>query len=58
MRPNSVTCSIILKSLTAHSAVGDVKQAMELIDSMQEDMDEVLSPPLSRPASAWASSTS
>merc|ERR1719440_1059391 len=40
MRPNSVTCSIILKSLTAHSAVGDVKQAMELIDSMQEDMDE------------------
>jgi pentatricopeptide repeat protein len=42
MRPNSVTCSIILKSLTAHSAVGDVKQAMELIDSMQEDMDEVL----------------
>jgi pentatricopeptide repeat protein len=42
MRPNSVTCSIILKSLTAHSAVADVKQAMELIDSMQEDMDEVL----------------
>merc|ERR1719313_1559536 len=42
MKPNSVTCSIILKSLTAHSAVADVKQAMELIDSMQEDMDEVL----------------
>merc|ERR1719388_112860 len=42
MRPNSVTCSIILKSLMAHSAVGDVKQAMELIDNLQEDMDEVL----------------
>merc|ERR1719405_132445 len=42
MRPNSVTCSIILKSLAGHSAPQDVKQAMELIDSMQEDMDEVL----------------
>merc|ERR1719379_134982 len=42
MRPNSVTCSIILKSLTAHSATDDVRQAMALIDNMQEDMDEVL----------------
>merc|ERR1719298_288858 len=42
MKPNSVTCSIILKSLTAHSATDDVRQAMALIDSMQEDMDEVL----------------
>merc|ERR1719420_2137386 len=42
MRPNSVTCSIILKSLTGHSAPSDVKQAMALIDNMQEDMDEVL----------------
>merc|ERR1719405_387440 len=42
MRPNSVTCSIILKSLAGHSAPQDIKQAMELIDSMQEDMDEVL----------------
>jgi pentatricopeptide repeat protein len=39
---NSVTCSIILKSLTGHSAAADVKQAMELIDNMEEDMDEVL----------------
>merc|ERR1719217_127717 len=42
MRPNSVTCSIILKSLTAHSASDDVRQAMALIDNMQEEMDEVL----------------
>merc|ERR1719327_894515 len=42
MRPNSVTCSIILKSLTAHSATDDVRQAMALIDNMQEEMDEVL----------------
>merc|ERR1719217_1289958 len=42
MRPNSVTCSIILKSLTSHSAPDDVRQAMALIDNLQEDMDEVL----------------
>jgi len=42
MKPNSVTCSIILKSLTAHSATDDVRQAMALIDNLQEDMDEVL----------------
>merc|ERR1719333_1814496 len=42
MKPNSVTCSIILKSLTAHSAPEDVRQAMALIDNLQEDMDEVL----------------
>merc|ERR1719420_1262913 len=42
MRPNSVTCSIILKSLTAHSAPEDVRQAMSLIDNLHEDMDEVL----------------
>merc|ERR1719261_1266321 len=42
MRPNSVTCSIILKSLTAHSASEDVRQAMALIDNLQEEMDEVL----------------
>merc|ERR1719379_1250066 len=42
MRPNAVTCSIILKSLTAHSAPDDVRQAMALIDNLHEDMDEVL----------------
>merc|ERR1719377_301892 len=42
MSPNSVTCSIILKSLAGHSAPQDIRRAMDLIDSMQEDMDEVL----------------
>ena len=41
MRPNSVTCSIILKSLAGHSAPQDIRRAMELIDRMSEDMDEV-----------------
>merc|ERR1719321_768081 len=42
MRPNSVTCSIILKSLAGHSAPQDIRRAMELLDDMSEDMDEVL----------------
>merc|ERR1719409_518272 len=42
MRPNSVTCSIILKSLAGHCAPQDIRRAMELIDDMSEDMDEVL----------------
>jgi pentatricopeptide repeat protein len=42
MRPNSVTCSIILKSLAGHSAAADIRRAMELLDDMSEDMDEVL----------------
>merc|ERR1719240_1560121 len=42
MQPNSVTCSIILKSLTAYSDSGDVQRAMELVEHMQGDMDEVL----------------
>merc|ERR1719405_175375 len=42
MRPDSVTCSIILKSLAGHSAPQDIRRAMELIDRMSEDMDEVL----------------
>merc|ERR1719158_609994 len=42
MKPNSVTCSIILKSLAGHSAPQDIRRAMELIDRMEEDMDEVL----------------
>jgi pentatricopeptide repeat protein len=42
MSPNSVTCSIILKSLAGHSAPQDIRRAMDLIDRMNEDMDEVL----------------
>ena len=46
MKPNSVTCSIILKSLAGHSAQQDIRRAMDLIDRMDEDMDEVATDPL------------
>merc|ERR1719261_983733 len=36
MRPNSVTCSIILKSLTAHSATDDVGQLDLLSSKLQQ----------------------
>jgi len=39
---NQVTCSILLKSLNARSPEADVKLTMEMIDSMEEAMDEVL----------------
>jgi len=42
MYPNSVTCSIILKSLSATSDPSSVARAMELIDTMHDEMDEVL----------------
>merc|ERR1719161_2111543 len=42
LRPNSVTCSIIRKSLAGHSADADIRRAMELLDDMSEEMDEVL----------------
>merc|ERR1719238_977422 len=40
--PTSVTCSILLKSLTRNSHSVDVTRTMDLIDSMDERMDEVL----------------
>merc|ERR1719453_2798219 len=36
MKPNSVTCSIILKSLTAHSATDDVRQPDLLSSKLQQ----------------------
>merc|ERR1719484_438689 len=36
MRPNAVTCSIILKSLTAHSAPADVRQPDLLSSKLQQ----------------------
>merc|ERR1740117_233623 len=42
VRPNSVTCSILLKSLTRASAADDTDRIMALVNSMQENMDEVL----------------
>merc|ERR1719221_113670 len=40
--PNQVTCSILLKSLNARSADADVKLTMDLMNTMEEQMDEVL----------------
>merc|ERR1719238_1614084 len=40
--PNAVTCSILLKALTANSHGTDISRTMDLIDRMEEPMDEVL----------------
>merc|ERR1719253_653725 len=41
--PNSVTCSILLKSLNADSSLDDFKKAMEYVDLLPvHEMDEVL----------------
>merc|ERR1719353_728220 len=40
--PNSVSCSILLKSLTMNSYPSDISRTTDLIDQMEEPMDEVL----------------
>merc|ERR1719174_1140325 len=40
--PNQVTCSILLKTLNAKSSETDILLTMDLIDSLDEPMDEVL----------------
>jgi len=40
--PNQVTCSILLKSLNAKSSEADVTSTMDLIESIEEPMDEVM----------------
>jgi len=40
--PNQVTCSILLKSLNAKSAETDILLTMDLIDSIDQPMDEIL----------------
>merc|ERR1719324_197669 len=42
VRANSVTCSILLKSLAAHSHPSDVEKVIRLIDEVEEAIDEVL----------------
>jgi pentatricopeptide repeat protein len=39
---SSVTCSILLKSLTSQSPPWDIKRVMALVDEVEEPMDEVL----------------
>merc|ERR1719145_466168 len=42
VRANSVTCSILLKSLTEQSHPADVKRVISLIDEVEGTIDEVL----------------
>mmetsp|Transcript_17587 Transcript_17587/g.33151 ORF Transcript_17587/g.33151 Transcript_17587/m.33151 type:complete len:719 (-) Transcript_17587:90-2246(-) len=42
VKPNEVTCSIMLKALGAGSRDGDSMRVMELCDSLEKPMDEVL----------------
>jgi pentatricopeptide repeat protein len=42
LQPNQVTCSILLKFLNARSSEAEVAMTMDLIDTMDEQMDEVL----------------
>jgi pentatricopeptide repeat protein len=42
VKPNQVTCSILLKSLGDSSNQADILKTMELINTMEEPMDEVL----------------
>merc|ERR1719169_367373 len=42
VKPNHVTCSILLKSLNQVSGQAEVLSTMELLNTMEEPMDEVL----------------
>merc|ERR1719191_1624151 len=39
---NSVTCSILLKSLTDRSSQSEIQKTMGLLDTLEEPVDEVL----------------
>merc|ERR1719161_1461766 len=40
--PNSLTCSILLKTLNPRSTKQDVRLTMEIVDQMEDQMDEIL----------------
>mmetsp|Transcript_29286 Transcript_29286/g.77388 ORF Transcript_29286/g.77388 Transcript_29286/m.77388 type:complete len:1025 (+) Transcript_29286:162-3236(+) len=42
VQPNHVTCSIVLKSIQPGSRTSDVERALKLLDTMDDEMDEVL----------------
>merc|ERR1719478_775030 len=42
VKPNQVTISILLKSLNSYSGESDILKTMDLINTMDEPMDEVL----------------
>merc|ERR1719282_1588076 len=42
VKPNRVTCSILLKCLNASSDMQNITRTMDLLNTMDEPMDEVL----------------
>merc|ERR1719346_934765 len=42
VRANPVTCSILLKSLTAHAGATDIRRVIALVEEVEEPVDEVL----------------
>uniref|UniRef100_A0A7S1SFE5 Pentacotripeptide-repeat region of PRORP domain-containing protein n=1 Tax=Alexandrium catenella TaxID=2925 RepID=A0A7S1SFE5_ALECA len=42
VRPNAVTCSILLKMLTLPSHAADVPRVMKLVEAVEDSVDEVL----------------
>merc|ERR1719491_147050 len=42
VRANPVTCSILLKSLTAHAGAADIRRVIGLVEEIEEPIDEVL----------------
>jgi len=42
VKPNHITCSILLKTIRANSSADNVERVLEVMDSMAEEMDEVL----------------
>jgi len=42
VKPNKITCSILVSSLKPRSSQSDVMRTLELIDSIDESLDEVL----------------
>merc|ERR1711908_172802 len=42
VKPNHVTCSILLKSLTQYSDHREIQRTMDMVDNIEDEMDEVL----------------
>merc|ERR1719329_1862062 len=42
VKPNHITCSILLKTIKSSSSAQNVQRVLNVMDSLAEDMDEVL----------------
>jgi pentatricopeptide repeat protein len=42
VKPNHITCSILLKTIDSNSAGNNVERILKVLDAMPDDMDEVL----------------